>query len=84
MGGFGIPAGTFMAIYFLSSLAGPSIQRANTITTVGVVTIFLIVGLMLQGAYTEETIARANAIVLAFMAGSWTVSWLGKILKNDY
>mgnify|MGYP001062656619 CR=1 FL=1 len=33
---------------------------------------FLIGGLYVQGAYTEETVLRALVLVPVFMAGSWT------------
>tara|TARA_B100000315_G_scaffold260172_1_gene319694 strand:+ start:7300 stop:8046 length:747 start_codon:yes stop_codon:yes gene_type:complete len=78
MGSFGIPAGPFMVIYYLSSPVAPPVQRANMVVTVGVAIVFLIGGLYVQGAYIEETILRTLVLVPAFVAGSW----IGKYLFN--
>jgi uncharacterized protein len=78
-GGFGIPGGPFMVIYYMSASDEPPIQRANIIVSVAIAIVFLLGGLIMDGAYTQETIARSVVIVPIFMSGAWCGRYLFKI-----
>jgi uncharacterized membrane protein YfcA len=69
-GGFGIPGGPFLAIYYMSSSADPKLQRANIIITVAVAMWFLLGGLLVNGAGTDQTIARTIILVPIFVLGT--------------
>lgn len=69
-GGFGIPGGPFIAVYFLSAPYEPEIQRASIILSIGSVIVFLLGGLIVAGVYTPATLARAALIVPLFIAGN--------------
>ena len=68
-----------MIIYFLSAPVGPPIQRANIIVTAAIGIIFLLAGLIVEDAYTRDTLLRSIAIVPIFVAGSWVGRYLFKI-----
>ncbi|MBT3990601.1 MAG: sulfite exporter TauE/SafE family protein [Rhodospirillaceae bacterium] len=76
MGSFGMPAGPFMVIYYMSAPVAPPIQRANIIISVGVALLFMLGGLIISGAYHETTIARTIIITPVFLAGTWTGRYL--------
>ncbi len=69
-GGFGIPGGPFLVVYFMSASVEPGVQRANIIFSVGVAIIFLLAGLIVGGAYDSPTLARSVFVVPMFVIGS--------------
>jgi len=70
MGAFGVPAGLIFVVYFLSAPVPIVVQRANIIIVVFVALFFLLGGLIVQGAYTAETLARTIIIAPLYLAGS--------------
>lgn len=78
-GGFGIPGGPFLVIYYLSAPTTPPVQRANIIISVAVAILFLMGGLIVNGAYHETTIARIIFIAPIFILGTWSGRTLFKI-----
>jgi uncharacterized membrane protein YfcA len=83
-GGFGIPGGPFMIVYYMSAPVEPPIQRANMIISVGVGIVFLLGALLAQDVYTSETIGRSVVIIPIFMAGAWTGRYLFKIAPGTW
>ncbi len=69
-GGFGIPGGPFLVVYYLSAPVEPQIQRANIIFSVGVAIIFLLAGLIVDGAYDPPTLARSVFVVPTYIIGT--------------
>lgn len=78
-GGFGMPGGPFLVVYFLSAPVPPPVQRANLIVTIAIAILFLFGGLVADGVYTPDTIARSILIVPAFMTGTWIGRHIFKI-----
>ena len=78
-GGFGIPGGPFMVVYFMSSKGDPPTQRANIVTCVVMLNLLLLGGLIVNGVYREATLARAAVIVPVFVLGSALGQYLFKI-----
>jgi uncharacterized membrane protein YfcA len=70
-GGFGIPGGPFMVVYYLSAPAPPPVQRANIIVTSTIGISFLIIGLIAEGAYDQPNLIRGAIIAPLFLAGIW-------------
>jgi len=70
-GGFGIPGGPFMIVYYLSAPVAPPVKRANIIVSACVGMTILIIGLIVADAYNQATIMRAIIIAPVFLAGSW-------------
>ena len=82
MGGFGMPAAPFWVIYYLSAPVDAAIQRANIVSTSTIAIVFLIVGLFLRDAYTEETIFRTIIISSVCIAGGRVGQYLFKIAPS--
>ncbi len=72
MGAFGVPAGPVFVVYFLSAPVPVSVQRSNIMIVVFVALVVLLGGLIVQGAYTAETLARSVIIAPLFLFGSLT------------
>lgn len=70
VGGFGIPAGPFMVVYYMSSTDPVPVQRANIVISVSFGIAVMTIGLIVSGAYSEETIARTIILVPAFIIGT--------------
>ena len=83
-GGFGIPGGPFVIVYFLSAPFAADVQRASIILSIGVAIAFLFGSLIANGVYDEETIARSVVIVPLFLAGNWLGRYLFKIAPSTW
>ncbi len=78
-GGFGIPRGPLIVIYYMSSYFATKIQRANVIITVGVGMSFLVRGLIISGSYSEHTIMRSIILAPTFIAGNICSKYLFRV-----
>jgi len=72
MGAFGVPAGPVFVVYFLSAPVPVTVQRANIIVAVFVAVIFLLGGMIVEGAYNAETLARSAIIAPLYLMGTLT------------
>jgi len=70
-GGFGIPGGPFMIVYYLSAPVPPPVQRANIIVTGSVGILFVIIGLAVGGPFDQGTVLRGIIITPLYLAGVW-------------
>jgi uncharacterized membrane protein YpjA len=68
-----------MIVYYLSAPVAPPVKRANIIVSSSVGMVFLIGGLILADAYSQETVMRAIAIAPIYLAGTWAGRNLFKI-----
>ena len=83
-GGFGIPGGPFLVIYFMSAPVEPAVQRANMIVSFSIAIVFMIGGLIFNGAYPQDTIARAIVIVPMFVVGARMGQYIFKIAPAEW
>ena len=88
IGAFGVPSGPVFVVYFLSAPVPVPVQRANIIMTVSVLLTIMLIGLIVEGAYTQETIVRCAIIaplyLIAAQAGkmlflSVPATWFNKV-----
>ena len=89
LGAFGLPAGQFFALYFVSSPQVAVIQRANIIVCASTTVFFLLGGLIFNNQVTVDTVYRALFITPIFMLGTWLgtrlflnlpIKWFSKII----
>ena len=80
IGAFGVPSGPVFVVYFLSAPVQVQVQRANIIMTVSVTLTIMLIGLIIEGAYTVETIARCSIIApLYLIAAQFGKMWFQAI-----
>ncbi len=83
-GGFGMPGGPFLVVYFLSAPFAADVQRASIIMSISVGIVFLLAGLIANGAYDDVTIARSVVIVPLFLAGNWLGRYVFRIAPSTW
>jgi uncharacterized membrane protein YfcA len=83
-GSFGVPAFPLSALYFHSSASAPDIIRANVLTALLCNLIVGIIGLTLQGAYTEAIVMRAILVYPIFTVGIYVGQYLFRIAPADW
>lgn len=76
MGGFGVPAGPVLVVYYLAGSDSPPVQRANILISAYLMIVLALAGLALRNAIETETLLRAVFIA----PGSILGAILGRIL----
>lgn len=71
LGGLGVPAGQFFALYFVSSNGNPATQRAHIVVSAGLTIIFFLLGLIYAGKIVTETLLYAAVLTPVFLFGVW-------------
>ena len=80
LGGLGVPAGQFFALYFVSSNGNPITQRAHIVVSAGLTIIFFLLGLIYAGKIVVETLIFAAILTPVFLLGVWAGAKLFQIL----
>ena len=83
-GGFGVPGGPFLVVYFMSSPDPARIQRANIIISTTVAIGFLFGGLILEGVFSGDTLARSLVLVPIFLVSSKLGKYLFEIAPANW
>ncbi|MBT3550822.1 MAG: sulfite exporter TauE/SafE family protein [Rhodospirillaceae bacterium] len=76
IGAFGVPSGPVFVVYFLSAPVPVAVQRANIIMTVSVTLTIMMIGLIVEGVYGAETVARSAIIAPLYLIAAH----FGKVL----
>ncbi len=76
IGAFGVPSGPVFVVYFLSAPVPVAVQRANIIMTVSVTMTIMMIGLIAEGVYGAETVARSAIIAPLYLIAAH----FGKVL----
>ena len=84
LGGLGVPAGQFFALYFVSSNGNPITQRAHIVISAGLTIIFFLLGLIYAGKIVAETLLYSAVITPAFLFGVWAGSRLFQIMPLNW
>ena len=79
IGAFGVPSGPVFVVYFLSAPVPVVEQRANIIMTVTVTLTIMMVGLIVEGAYTTHTVIRCAVIAPLYLLAAH----FGKVLFHS-
>ena len=80
LGGLGVPAGQFFALYFVSAHGNPVTQRAHIVVSAGLTIIFFLLGLIYAGKVVTETLLHATVLTPVFLFGVWAGAKLFQIL----
>ena len=80
LGGLGVPAGQFFALYFVSSNGNPLTQRAHIVVSAGLTIIFFLLGLISAGKIVTESLIFAAILTPVFLFGVWAGEKLFQIL----
>ena len=80
LGGLGVPAGQFFALYFVSSNGNPVTQRAHIVVSAGLTIIFFLLGLISAGKIVTESLIFAAILTPVFLFGVWAGEKLFQIL----
>lgn len=83
-GSFGVPAFPLSAIYFHNSASAPDIIRANVLTALSCTLMVSIVGLALQGVYTQAILWRAALLCPVFTVGIYVGQYLFRVAPADW
>jgi uncharacterized membrane protein YfcA len=67
IGAFGVPSGPVFVVYFLSAPVPVPVQRANIIMTVSVTLTIMMIGLIVEGVYSAETVVRCAVIAPLYL-----------------
>ena len=76
IGAFGVPSGPVFVVYFLSAPVPVAVQRANIIMTVSVTLTTMMIGLIVEGAYTADIVVRSLIIAPLYLIAAH----FGKVL----
>ena len=71
LGAFGLPAGQFLALYFITSPKNAEIQRANITVCAGMTVFFLLASLLFHNQVNFITIQRSLVLIPIFVIGTW-------------
>lgn len=84
VGAFGVPSGPVFVVYFLSSPSLVPVQRANIVIAVTVVLTVMVIGLAIEGAYTEDILWRLIVVAPLYLVSTWTGKWLFQKLPSTW
>lgn len=76
IGAFGVPSGPVFVVYFLSAPVSVAEQRANIIMTVNVTLTIMMIGLIVEGIYTANTVIRCAVVAPLYLLAAH----FGKVL----
>ena len=81
---FGVPAGPFTAIYYMSSPAIPEIKRANITLTFGVAVFVVMATLIISKSFSEKILLLSIFTLPFALIGTWTGKYIFKVLPTTW